>query len=171
MYLFKGGFHSNLGGADKNLKYCEYFQKWVFLSRTARLIQVPNHNKHMDSWKAQSHGPLFISGNVHQKQVRNMKYVFVFVLFFFIVHFVLFHWWGSSVFVDSVLHFSVFFFFFFLHFICKHFVKMYILGKLFLYAIGMLYNALMFKLSVLYFFNCLVVIAQQNNVLEVINSD
>lgn len=71
--------------------------------------------------------------------------------------------------VDSVLHFSVFFFF--LHFICKHFVKMYILGKLFLYAIGMLYNALMFKLSVLYFFNCLVVIAQQNNVLEVINSN
>lgn len=36
--------------------------------------------------------------------------------------------------------------------ICKHFVKMYILGELFLYAIGMLYNALMFKLSVLYFF-------------------
>lgn len=59
--------------------------------------------------------------------------------------------------IDSVLHFS----FFFLRFICKHFVKMYILGKLFLYAIGMLYNALMFKLSVLYFFNCLVVIAQQ----------
>lgn len=29
---------------------------------------------------------------------------------------------------------------------------MYILGKLFLYAIGMLYNALTFKLSVLYFF-------------------
>lgn len=48
---------------------------------------------------------------------------------------------------------------------------MYILGKLFLYAIGMLHNALMFKLSVLYFFNCLVVIAQQNNVSEVINSD
>lgn len=34
--------------------------------------------------------------------------------------------------------------------ICKHFVKMYILGELFLYAIGMLYNALIFKLSVLY---------------------
>lgn len=50
---------------------------------------------------------------------------------------------------------------FFKRFICKHFVKMYILGKLFLYAIGMLYNALMFKLSVLYFFNGLVVIAQQ----------
>ena len=48
---------------------------------------------------------------------------------------------------------------------------MYILGKLFLYAIGMLYNALMFKLNVLYFFNCLVVIAQHNNVLEVINSN
>lgn len=46
--------------------------------------------------------------------------------------------------------------------ICKHFVKMYILGELFLYAIGMLYNALMFKLSVLYFFNCLVVFAQQD---------
>lgn len=49
--------------------------------------------------------------------------------------------------------------------ICKHFVKMYILGKLFLYVIGMLYNALMFKLSLLgflfvWFFNCLVVIAQ-----------
>lgn len=29
---------------------------------------------------------------------------------------------------------------------------MYILGKLFLYTLGMLYNALMFKLSVLYFF-------------------
>lgn len=40
----------------------------------------------------------------------------------------------------------------FLIFICKHFVKMYILGKLYLYALGMLYNALMFKLSVLYFF-------------------
>lgn len=93
-----------------------------------------------------------------------MKYIL-----FFIVHFCpLFHWWGLSVFIDSVLHFS---FFLFLRLICKHFVKMYILGKLFLYAIGMLYNALMFKLSVLYFFNCLVVIAQQNNVLEVINSD
>lgn len=46
--------------------------------------------------------------------------------------------------------------------ICKHFVKMYILGELFLYATGMLYNALIFKLCVLYFFNCLVVIAQQN---------
>ena len=72
----------------------------------------------------------------------------------------------DQVFIDSFLHFSVFF----KRFICKHFVKMYILGKLFLYAIGMLYNALMFKLSVLYFFNGLVVIAQQN-VLEVINSN
>lgn len=157
------------GSADKNLKYCEYFQKWVFLSRTARLIQVPNHNKHMDSWKAQSHSPLFISGNVHRKQVRNMKYVFVFV-FVFIVHFVLCFTGGDR--LSRWLCFALFcLFFFFLHFICKHFVKMYILGKLFLYAIGMLYNALMFKLSVLYFFNCLVVIAQQNNVLEVINSN
>lgn len=153
------------GSADKNLKYCEYFQKWVFLSRTAQLIQVPNHNKHMDSWKAQSHGPLFISGNVHRKQVRNMKYVF----FFFSLYIL------SSVSLVGIvclrwLCFALFCLFFFLRFICKHFVKMYILGKLFLYAIGMLYNALMFKLSVLYFFNCLVVIAQQNNVLEVINS-
>lgn len=47
---------------------------------------------------------------------------------------------------------------------------MYILGKLFLYAIGMLYTALMFKLSVLYFL-CLVVIAQRCYVLEIINPD
>ena len=91
--------------------------------------------------------------------------IFFFSLFLYI--FVLFHWWGWSVVIDSFLHFSVFF----ICFICKHFVKMYILGKLFLYAIGMLYNALMFKLNVLYFFNCLVVIAQHNNVLEVINSN
>lgn len=54
--------------------------------------------------------------------------------------------WGLSVFDDTVLHF------FSSCLICKHFVKMYILGKLFLYAIGMLSNALMFKLSLLYFF-------------------
>lgn len=47
---------------------------------------------------------------------------------------------------------------------------MYILGELFLYAIDMLYNALTFKLSVLYFFNWLVIIAQQNSVSKIINS-
>lgn len=35
----------------------------------------------------------------------------------------------------------------------------------------MLYNALTFKLSLLYFCNWLVIIAQQDNVSEVINSD
>lgn len=107
----------------------------------------------MKSWKAQ-YGLLFISGNVHQKQVTNMKYVF---FFFFIVHFCPVSLVGID--QSSVTLFCTFLSF--LRFICKHFVKMYILGKLFLYAIGMLYNALMFKLSVLYFFNCLVVIAQQ----------
>lgn len=39
---------------------------------------------------------------------------------------------------------------------------MYILGSYSFMSIGMLYHTLSFKLNVLYFFNCLVVIAQQN---------
>lgn len=88
--------------------------------------------------------------------------------------FVLFHWWGLSVFIYFFFLFCTFlcpfFFFFFLRWICKHFVKMYILGRLFFYAIGMLFNALMFKLSLLYFFNWLDVVAQQT-MFEVINTD
>lgn len=85
--------------------------------------------------------------------------------------FVLFHWWGLSVFIYFFFLFLHFFlsFFFFLRWICKHFVKMYILGMLFFYAIGMLFNAL-FKLSLLYFFNWLDVVAQQT-MFEVINTD
>lgn len=65
-----------------------------------------------------------------------------------------------SVFIDFFIFFFALFFQF-LHLICKHFVEMYILGELFLYAIEMLYNMLMFKLNVLYFFNWLVNIAQK----------
>lgn len=61
-------------------------------------------------------------------------------------------------------------FLFILHLICKHFVKMYILEELFLYTIDMLYNALTFKLSGLYFCYCLVVVAQWN-ILEEIKSN
>lgn len=141
---------------------------WIFsengsFSITHCLMQVPNHNSHMKSWKAQYHGLLFISGNMHQKKVRNMKYVFFFSSYICVLYFT-----GGD--YQSSLTLFCTFLSFFKRFICKHFVKMYILGKLFLYAIGMLYNALMFKLSVLYFFNGLVVIAQQN-VLEVINSN
>lgn len=100
---------------------------------------------------------------MHQKKVRNMKYVFFFSSYICVLYFT-----GGD--YQSSLTLFCTFLSFFKRFICKHFVKMYILGKLFLYAIGMLYNALMFKLSVLYFFNGLVVIAQQN-VLEVINSN
>lgn len=85
--------------------------------------------------------------------------------------FVLFHWWGLSVFIYFFFLFLHFFFvLFFLRWICKHFVKMYILGMLFFYAIGMLFKALMFKLSLLYFFNWLDVVAQQT-MFEVINTD
>lgn len=56
----------------------------------------------------------------------------VFLFFLNLIVYVgpLFHWWGLSVFDFFVALFCLYF----LHFICKHFVKMYILGKLFLYA-------------------------------------
>lgn len=62
--------------------------------------------------------------------------------------FFLFHRWGLNVFIGFFCTFLMCFFYYFLDFTCKHFVKMYILGKLLLYTIGMLYKALMFKLCV-----------------------
>lgn len=127
------------------------FQKWVFYH--ALLKTSSKSQYHVKSLKAQYLGLLFISGNVHHKQVhKNMKYVGGF-LYIFVLCFT-----GGDH-QSSLTLFCTFLSF--LCFICKHFVKMYILGRLFLYAIGMLYNALMYKLSVLYFLNCLVVIAEQ----------
>lgn len=103
-----------------------------------------------------------MSGELRQTQVRNMKY------FCSIVHFCPVSLVGIVSF--HLLFFLFLHFFFFLRWICKHFVKMYILGMLFFYAIGMLFNALMFKLSLLYFFNWLDVVAQQT-MFEVINTD
>lgn len=80
-----------------------------------------------------------------------MKYVLFFVFFISLYIFVLCFTGGDSP-SSLTLLCTFLFFLFFLCFICKHFVKMYILGKLFLYAIGMLHNAIVFKLSVLYFF-------------------
>lgn len=106
-----------------------------------------------------------MSGELRQTQVRNMKY------FCSIVHFCPVSLVGIVSFHLLFFSFFALFFvlFFFLRWICKHFVKMYILGMLFFYAIGMLFNAL-FKLSLLYFFNWLDVVAQQT-MFEVINTD
>lgn len=143
------------------IKYCEYFQKWVFY-HALLIVQVPNHN---NTWKVEKHK---ITAYCSYQEMCIKSKLGIWSMFFFHCTFL------SSVSLVGIVKSSLTLFctfLSFLRFICKHFVKMYILGKLFLYAIGMLYNALMFKLSVLYFFNCLVVIAQQNNVLEVINSD
>lgn len=118
-------------------------------------LRVPNHSN--TSSTAGHDGLLFLLGNVHQTQVRNMKYVFCLFVFFFT--FILCFTGGEC---QSLLTLFCTFSPVFLCCICKHSVKMYILGSYSFMSIGMLYHTLSFKLNVLYFFNCLVVIAQQN---------
>lgn len=118
-------------------------KKFSFVLRTVWLYFPYQNNK----WKVGMHNIMAYCSYQCKCIQNNLKIWSMFLLF--IVYFVSrvslvgivnLHWnW-----IDSCT-----FNFFFLHLICKHFVKMYILGELFLYAIGLLYDDLMFKLSVL----------------------